>query len=61
MTEEQRALYLANRGVKCPFCESDDIIAKQVDIDDGMAFQAVCCEDCGEEWTDEYKLVNVSD
>ena len=59
MTEEQRAMYLANNGVKCPYCNSDKIEGHQVDVSYGSVYQEITCQDCGEDWTDEYKLNNV--
>lgn len=59
LTEEQRATYLATRGLLCPFCETDNIEGGSVEVNDGGAMQECNCADCGEEWTDIYKLINV--
>ena len=57
MTEEQRALYLANHARLCPYCESDNIS----DLLDGI----VDCYDCGEQWRDvldaDGNLINVQE
>lgn len=42
---------------KCPRCDSDNITADSVSVDDGIATQDVSCEDCKAIWTDIYKLL----
>lgn len=61
LTEEQRAMYLATRGLNCPFCETGNIEGGSVEVNDGGAMQSCNCTDCEEEWTDIYKLSNVVD
>lgn len=51
--------YLESEGTGCPLCGSFSIDGGPVTIDDGAAFQDVCCADCGGSWTDRYKLVDV--
>ena len=54
--------YVDNGGSKCvdTNCDSSNISTSgNVQIDSGCAWQSVYCEDCGIEWTDEYKLVSV--
>jgi hypothetical protein len=54
MTQQE---YLSYKGVRCPFCESINLDAGDVETDAGGASQPVTCKDCGEEWVDQYKLV----
>lgn len=59
-TDPAQVYYLANQGVRCPFCHSNNIEAGTGEINAGDAFQKVVCNDCEKEWTDEYKLVGFS-
>jgi len=58
LTAEQRAKYL-HRPYVCPFCESDNILADETNIEDGAASQAVHCVACGERWFDVYRLNDI--
>lgn len=53
MTPEQYAL---SGGVICPVCESTNLSGCGVDIEEGIATQAVMCLDCDADWTDVYHL-----
>lgn len=44
---------------RCPRCHSEDIVGDSVTIDDGGAWQEVGCNECGAEWHDIYKLVDI--
>ena len=59
LTKEQRAAYLATRGLNCPFCKTGNIEGGSVEINDGGAMQECNCTDCGEDWTDIYMLTHV--
>ena len=59
MTDEQREQYLACHGLRCPWCRSEMIEGDSVEVDSGHASQEVHCVDCGREWRDIYKLVDV--
>ena len=39
LTKEQRAAYLATRGLNCPFCKTGNIEGGSVEINDGGAMQ----------------------
>lgn len=62
LTDEQRAKYLRNMGVKCPHCEST-----QITSDDGVEFERntlsneVSCNSCDETWKDIFVLMSVED
>ena len=59
LTPKQKSRYIEQGGVKCPFCNNDDITGSSVEIDSGMATQEVSCETCCETWMDLYSLVGV--
>ncbi len=51
--------YLKAGGTRCPKCKSDDVDGGFVDVDSGGAWQHIVCNNCGAEWNDIYKLVDV--
>jgi hypothetical protein len=54
MTDEE---YGAAGGGVCPFCRGEQILADSAPETDGVECrQTVRCLDCGEEWTDVYRL-----
>jgi len=61
MNPEKAKEYLEQRGLVCPFCGSADIRGGSMDFDAGEIAQRISCLDCGETWTDVYKLVAVAD
>ncbi len=48
--------YIKVGGTRCPFCESLDITGNEVNIDAGVAWQDVYCNECHQEWQDTYTL-----
>jgi transposase-like protein len=60
LTKTMRAQYLKEGGVSCPFCRESDISGGFVETEHGSCFQRITCSDCGSTWTDEYRLVNLS-
>ena len=61
MTNEQRLKYLKERGVRCPYCESKDISAGEMNADgDAICVEVKCNnEECNQEWVDVYSLTDV--
>jgi len=59
LTKKQVKSYVKAGGVKCPYCNSEQIVCRSVDIDAGDAYQDISCLDCGKEWIDVYNLVGV--
>lgn len=53
MSQQQ---YIKSKGVKCPFCGSEDISGEEVNIDGGSASQSVSCMECNASWNDHYHL-----
>ena len=49
--------YVQQRGVRCPFCGSDDLdTVGRLQSDAGYAWQGVECANCGGKWADSYTL-----
>lgn len=52
--------YLKQGGVRCPYCNSENIEARSSDImERGEMYQVVDCNRCGGSWEDKYQLTNV--
>ena len=49
--------FVMARGSECPQCHSGDLEAGRREFDGAGASQEVKCLSCGEEWTEEYRLV----
>lgn len=56
-TAELQKKYLEQGGVRCPYCDSDNITGGSFDTEFGEVYQKIWCEECHKEWTDLYKLV----
>lgn len=52
--------YLAGNTNGCPICDSVDIVGGSIEISHLNAYQSVHCGECGAEWTDIYKMSDVS-
>ncbi len=61
MKPEKAKEYLQQYGLVCPFCGSWDIEGGSMDFDWGEIAQRISCHECGETWTDVYKLAVVAD
>jgi hypothetical protein len=53
MTSEK---YVANSGIICPVCHSDQVNGSSLEVDAGGSYQPCECESCGSTWTDTYEL-----
>jgi len=51
--------YISQLGVRCPFCDTTDISAGEIETYDNYKYQNVKCDTCNKEWTDMYKLTKV--
>lgn len=60
LTTEQVRRYLESKGLKCPHCRSEEITSGPILLDAETGTAEVCCEDCDEEWTDQYLLVGIN-
>jgi len=61
LTQEQSRKYIEQSGVNCPHCNSSNIEGGSMDMNAGNIYQNIWCNDCQEEWTDEYALVGVTE
>lgn len=59
LTAAQTAEYVRIGGIRCPFCDSDDISCGRIEPEASGAYANCSCDTCHEEWIDEYKLVGV--
>ena len=62
ITKAQRAYYLRHRGVRCPFCRSDNIGSiSELEVlpDEDRVAQEITCNNCKRRWRDYYKLFEV--
>ena len=63
ITKVMREKYLENKGQKCPYCSSDDIIAYgEIDgnCEDITATQDMACCTCKKHWTDTFMITKVN-
>lgn len=60
MTEDQIKAYIEHKGVRCPYCESHDLIGDSLDeCGELEARQGVECLACGKRWVDILTLTGV--
>jgi len=60
ITAATQAQYLYNSGALCPFCDSSNIEAQNLEMDGAQAWSDCTCNDCQKEWKDEYTLTGYS-
>lgn len=53
MTQEE---YVASLGIRCPFCNTEEIETSHFDFYDGYAIVDVSCCKCNAEWHETYHL-----
>lgn len=58
--EFKKKKYIANGGVRCPYCESYSIVVKDKIFDIEIT-QEVECERCGSSWKEIYRLVDAEE
>lgn len=56
MNKTQEKNYVDSKGVRCPYCGSDELEGQFVETNAGTAQQDMHCIDCEESWTDTYTL-----
>ena len=52
--------YVEGGWAHCPRCKSDQIEGRAFDFEGNEVSQRVVCMDCGLEWSDIYRLTNIS-
>ena len=61
LTKARKAAYVNGGGRCCPYCESGRLDGGERQYEGGVVSQAVVCLDCGENWTDVYRLVDIKE
>lgn len=61
ITSKMKEEYLEDFGNRCPHCGTDDISSVDWDYGTGEVWARVHCYQCGEDWTDVYKLVGIEE
>jgi hypothetical protein len=61
VTEADKIAYIREGGVRCLFCEAEDVHGGSIEIDAGVATQEISCCVCDATWTDQYTLNSVTD
>lgn len=61
MTEEQKKFWMTNTDSRCPFCHSEDTDSGKMQVDGPTAWMNWSCNECYEEWTEYFALVDVSE
>ena len=51
--------YIEKGGNSCPHCSSGDITGGYIEADNHIAWRNVECEECGENWREEFTMTNV--
>ena len=54
--KDREIFYLANKGLYCPSCLSDDISGDALSIDEEVVTHEVGCITCGADWVDKHRL-----
>jgi len=48
--------YFEHSGCVCPFCGKEGVQAGDNDFEGNYVWQNVSCDECGKEWTDQYRM-----
>ena len=59
MSPKERKEYINAGGSFCLNCGSGNISADRIESEGRKAWRAVVCYDCGSEWNDIFKLIEV--
>jgi ssDNA-binding Zn-finger/Zn-ribbon topoisomerase 1 len=60
LTRGQKRKYVQGGGVRCPYCQSQELEAGQGEFDADFAWVTVTCTDCGEEWHEVFHLATIN-
>lgn len=51
--------YIKAGGIYCPYCGSEEIEGRIVEVDQGIARQEIRCVECRADWQDQYRLIAI--
>ena len=54
-----KEIYIKAKGLICPYCRAESIEGGFIQVEAGEAFQDMSCSQCGNQWQDVYRLVDV--
>jgi DNA-directed RNA polymerase subunit RPC12/RpoP len=63
ITDQQTQKYLESRGIRCPYCDSDNLEPVPpgiMQVDSEEAWMQMQCLDCQQTWDDIYQLTGFS-
>lgn len=60
MFDKLRIKYLKDKGMLCPYCDSNDLTTGNSDFSHNAVTQDVKCLACNKSWTDTYILYDVT-
>jgi hypothetical protein len=61
LSPEQKAAYVSGGGLKCPFCQSDNLEGGSLDVAGPVVRAEATCLDCDAEWIDVYTLSGIDE
>jgi hypothetical protein len=59
LSGKQKKAYVKSGGVRCPYCQSQDIEAGKGVFDTGIAWLTVTCNACQEQWHEIFHLKTI--
>lgn len=59
LNEDRIKQYLNTGGIKCPYCEGEDLKGEPFTSDTELVYQKIRCRVCNKAWLDIYTLTNV--
>lgn len=59
INKQVEAEYVAKKGFFCPHCKSNNISANKPELMDNGVEASVDCNDCGQTWTEIYRLAGI--
>ena len=60
LSETEIDTYVAEGGVKCPYCQSEDLEASNQEFTEAGIFFDCACIGCLHEWKEHYKLASIT-
>jgi len=57
--QDKKSQYIASGGLRCPYCGSDQLKAKDTDAADAAVVRQIHCAGCGQRWANVYQLTGL--